>query len=559
LRIPNRRAVSTLTLIILMLCAAVFGAFISYLWVMAHFYLEPEDTVDLVITEVNFPVDHADYFDFTIMNPSHSPSGTNITEIYFTVYGEEDVHHVTKTDLGELPIFLERGTSKKIQCFKNWGQYAGKTITVHVSATNASGAVRSVITKFVKLEVQAYFNATENCKYFNVTVKNDENSAMNLTLTEISIDYASVENMTIDLPRIIAKGETLKFQCFFDWQGHGKPLIEVKTLEGYRAEIRKESPSIVILSVTNVTFNETNANEISITFFNSAESATLVDITDIVLTYDNGTEHPINGSLANPSFFPYYRLEKNKTVTFNCVWPWRNYRDRNVTITAYTKQGFMSASKTVKTPQPVIFKITELNFNLTNTEYFLVNVTNMPCSLQSINITQIKFNENVTELTPSFGKIPPGEERQFSCAFNWTSLRGENVTVTVYTADGLNISKSLILPSIELKISDELAFSKSTAGILYVNVTILNTVFSAQNVTIAQIIFETENATDVIDGTLTNPILLPDGYVLIVDANVTITCPWNWALYPNQDLTITMQIAEGVSVSQTFHIPESVP
>jgi len=567
LRISNQKAVSTLTLIILMLCSAVFGAFISYMLVIANFYLEPEDTVDLVITELNFPVDHADYFDVTIMNPSHSPSGTNITEIYFAVDGEEGVHPVTKTDLGELPIFLERGTSKIIRCFENWGQFAGKIITVHVSATKASGAVRSAETEYVKLDMEIEFDAAVSCKQFNVTIKNHPQSAINLTLTKVYINGETPENIVFlpnrenaTFPMGLPSSGNVSFQCFYGWESLVNPLIRVETSEGYYIEKRANATAIILLLITDVTFNETNTDEINSTILNSEVSRTLVDITDIVLTYGNGTEYKINGSLTDPSFSPYYRLEINETVTFgHCVWNWRNYRDENITITVYTRQGFKSVSKLVITPKPVIFKITELNFNLTNTEHFLVNVANTPCSLQSINVTQIKFNENVTELAPSFGKILPGEERQFSCAFNWTSLRGENVTVTVCTADGLNISKSLILPSIELKISDEIAFAKSTAGIPYVNITILNTVFSARNVTIIQIIFEAENATDNIDGTLTSPNLIPDGYVLIVDANVTITCPWNWILYPNQDLTIIVQTAEGFSISQTFQIPGLAP
>jgi hypothetical protein len=63
---PNKKAVSTLILIILMLCAAVLGGIIAYMSVIANFYLEPENTVGLVITEVYFTVDHADYFEVTI-------------------------------------------------------------------------------------------------------------------------------------------------------------------------------------------------------------------------------------------------------------------------------------------------------------------------------------------------------------------------------------------------------------------------------------------------------------------------------------------------------------
>lgn len=543
MRILDKKAVSTLTLIILMLCAAVFGAFISYMLVIANFYLEPENTADLVITEVNFPVDHADYFDITVINPSHSPYGTNITQTYFTVEGEEDIHYVRITDL-EPPIFLERGTSKTIRCFENWGQFAGKTITVHVSATNASGAVRSVGTEFVELKVQAYFNATESCKYFNVTAKNNAQSAINLTLIKVYFSDALVENVTIELPRNLQKGESIEFRCFVDWEGYPKPRIRVETTEGYNVEIEEEAPSLVGLWVTSVVFNETNPSEISMSFFNSPDSATLVDITDIVLTYDNGTEYYINGSLANPSL--PHPLEKNETITFNCVWPWRSYRDRDVTITAYTRQGFTSASKTVKTRQSVIFEITELNFNLTNTGYFLVNVTNMPCSLQSINVTQIKFNENITEMIPSFGEILAGKERRFSCAFNWTSFRGENVTVMVCTTDGLNKSESVTLPSTELKVIDA-NFETSVNGKRF-NVTVKNVKGSLLNVTVARIA--------VIFGNKTVYQSEGIGFPIEVSKNITLTFSWDWSLYENEEVTISVYTEEGFEAAAEFKVKE---
>lgn len=554
--LKEAKAVSTLLLILLMLCSAVFGAFIAYMWVMATFYLEPENTVDLVITEVNFPIDHADFFNLTVMNPSHSPSGTSITEIYFTVEGDDSTYNVTHTFPEELPIPLERASSKAIKCRSEpyWGEFAGKTITVHVFAVNASGAVRSAETEFVKLEVETCFNAAESCKRFNVTVKNNEQSAINLNLTEVYFDYEPVENMSVGLPRRISKGETLTFQCFVDWRGHAKPLIQVETLEGYRAEIRQNVSSVVILSVTDVIFNETDSNEISITFFNSVESATLVDITDIVLTYDNGTEYPV------PPFDPPYRVAKNQTLTINCVWNWANYRDRNVTITAYTKQGFTSLPETVKTPQSVIFRITELDFNLTKTECFLVTVRNMPCSLQSINITQIMFNENGTSFESRI--IPIRDLWQFNCTWNWTSFRGQNVTITVYTEDGLSISQSSTLPSVELKRNTcdfEDSGESATGTRYYLNLTVSNSEFSSINVTIIQIMVETENMTYTIDGTITNPIIDPDGYILIKGANVTIYCPWNWSLHGGQTVTITVYTAEGFQKSDTFQVPETAP
>jgi len=562
----NKKAVSTIILIILILCSAVFGALLSYMWVMGNFYLEPE-TVDLVITNVDFPVDHADYFYVIVMNPSHSPSGTNITEIYFTVEGDNKLYNVTNTSPESLPILLEKGTSKTIRCVpdENWGQFAGKTIAVHVSATNASGAEASAETKFVKLEVATSLNATVSCKQFNVTIRNNPQSAINLTLTNIEVDRVPIENASllpddqnVTFPINLFNGTSVSLRCLYNWEHFKDPKIRVETAEGYYAEASTNATATILLLITNVVFNETKPDELSITVSNSQYSSTPVDISDIVLTYRNGTQdqqYHINGTLTIPQFVPYYRLGIGNTTTFNhCIWNWTNYRDQNVTITVNVKQGFTPASETRKTPQPVVFKIKEVSFNLTDTSHFVLTVANMPCSLQNITIATIKVNETDVALNQT---VNIGEEEVFNCTFDWANLRGEEVNITAYTSDGLYaLPINITLPSVDLKILvNEHDFAKSAEGIPYVNVTIMNTHFSNRNVTITQIIFKTENTTATIDGALTNPVLVPNGYILAVNANVTILCPWNWTLYPNLDLTITVQTAEGFSISQTFQIP----
>jgi len=381
--LKNSKAFSTFTLILLLLCSVIFGAFIAYLWVMGNFYLEPENTVYLVITDANFPVDHADYFNLTIVNPSHSPSGANITKIYITVEGDDKIYSVENIQ-PELPIWIERGTSKTIKCLRNWGEFAGKLVTIHLSALNASGAVRTVETKFVGLELEVDFNASDSCKQFEMTVGNNPQSAINLTLTKIYVNGQVPENITmlpedenVTLPLNVSIGNSVSFRCFYDWENLVNPGVLVETLEGYYAEKTANATAKALLSITDVTFNETKPDEMSITIANSELSTTFADITDIILTYDNGTTYLINGSLTNPQDQLPFRLIINETVTFNCVWNWRNYRDRNVTITVQTRQGFTPVSISVKTPQSVVSKITDLNFNLTSTEYFLVNVTNM--------------------------------------------------------------------------------------------------------------------------------------------------------------------------------------
>jgi hypothetical protein len=564
--LSNKKAVSTIILIILLLCSFVVGALLSYMWVLSSFYLEPENITSLAITDVDFSADHADYFYITVMNPSNSPSKTNITEIYFTVKGENKTYQVDDTSPETLPITLERAASKTIKCLREWGEFAGNTITVHVSALDASGAVISVDTSLVTLTLKTEFNATVSCSQFNVTVTNSAKSAINLTLTNLYVNTVSVEDFknvsdgqNVTLPVDLPIGQSVSLQCLYDWNHLLNPSVRVETLEGYYTEAAANANASVLMSITNVAFNETNsnANEISITLSNSNGSSTALNINDIVLNYTSGNqsqEYHINGSYTSPSFVPYYTLGIGSTVTFDhCIWDWGNYRNQKVTITVNVTQGFTAVSETISTPQSLVFNITDLNFYLNDTDHFLAKISNMPVSLGDINVSEIMVNG--TDVVFGSQIIPIGEERIFNCTFDWRSFRGKIGNITVQLLDNETISESITLPIVDLKLLVDQSSFKPTEGIPYVpyvNITVVNSIFSNKTVNITQIIFKTENITNTIA-------LLPNGYILNVDSNVTILCPWNWVLYSNQNLTITVQTAEGFSISQTLQIPEPTP
>jgi hypothetical protein len=171
-----------------------------------------------------------------------------------------------------------------------------------------------------------------------------------------------------------------------------------------------------------------------------------------------------------------------------------------------------------------------------------VNVTNTPCSLQSINVTQIWLDENVTEITPSSWLISPGEESRFSCTFNWTSLRGENSAVTVCTAGGLNISKSITLPSVKLKIIN--ASFRTAAGNRYLSVTVENVKESLLDVTVARIVVSLENETVYESKGI--------GTLIEVGKNLTLTFSLNWSSYENEDVTISVYAEEGFEAAARF-------
>lgn len=559
--IRERKAVSTLIVILLILCSLIIGGLTSYVWVLSNYYLEPENKVQLTITDLNFAVDHANYFYMTVMNPSHSPSGTNITQIYYTVEGESNYHNVSVTEPETMPIRIERGTTKTLKCMTSWGEFAGKNITVHIVPLEGSGSSLSAQTKFVKLDIGTRFNATDSAKYFNVTVMNHENSAINLTLINVYFNYYTLiphENISISLPKTLENGTLVSFDCIYNWNNTIDPTILVETAQGYIAYVTANvSATANVAIMTPLAFNESDPSEFNVTVANFADSSTSVDITSFDLTYDNGTQYHISSAYTSPSL--PYRLNINSTGTIACKWNWTNYRDRNVTITANTKQGFVVPSKTVKTPSPVIFKIVAVDFNVTASGFFLVNVTNMPSSTKSINVTQINLNSNVTSFQPQNILVGVGETLQFNCTFDWTSLKGTTATVTVYIADGLLQANSTALPSVDLQLSEAIVFGTTPEGFKYVNITILNSAFSTREVTITQILFKTENRTDSIDGTTSNPQFAPTGYALSAGSSITMACIWNWTPYVGEDVTITVQTADGLTASRTFNIPSPPP
>jgi hypothetical protein len=543
------KAVSTLLAVLLILAAAILGGLVSYMWAISPFYATPNN-VSLAITSANFPVYHANYFDVTVLNPSYSPSGTNITSIYLNIAGEAGLFNVTETD-PPLPVSIDSGASTTIRCIFDWSSYAGSNITVNVSPVNGNGGFLTVQPAFVKLGASTYFNATESVEYFNMTVINDASSAINLTLSSVTIDSDPVSALSITLPRVLNKGGSVSFRCFYDWQGHPKPDVVAVTQEGYTAEVQRDVGASALLQVASVQFNETNPGQISVTLSSSPESATPVDIANITIVHGNVTD-VINGNLSNPPL--PYPLDMNSSITLNCAWNWADERYRNVSIgvTAFTNQGFVSQQGTFITPAKVAARIDQTEFDLEDTGHFTVNMTNMPYSLQTINVTGIYINQSSTGT--NFGLVAAGEQATFICNFNWSSFVGQNANIT--TQITYDVNNSLLLPfqaTVPYFRISNVTVSDFSLGNPYFNITVGNSGFSKTNANITQILIQTENTTQTIDGTISYPQISPQTpYPIAAGTEQTFTCPWNWSPYVGKTITVIVQTADGFQASYTL-------
>jgi hypothetical protein len=544
----NVKALSTIIWLILILCSIIFGALLSYIWVLGNYYAEPQGTINLVVTNATFPIDHADRFNITVLNTSNSIADANVTQIYVTPEGLSGIANVTDTSPEKLPIVIARGSTKTFECSANWGQFSGAKVIVHLVTPNATIQSPAIQTRIAALGVQSFFDPAISVRYFNASITNSASSAINLTVTNIFLDTTEINNTSPKLPQVLTPTESVLVQCFANWTGNSRPTVRVETQEGYFAQSTQNVSASVSLLITNVKFNLTdpNADEFNITLSNSADSAATVGLTNLVLTTKNNTHYTRTLN---------FTLQKNQTATKNIMWSWKNYRNENLTLIANTTQGFISNSYVVTTPVACVFDFTA-TFNLTDSGHYSVNVTNEPCSLQTINVTQITFNQNVTSQTPQFGTISNGKTSIFKAAWPWLSLRGRTATITVIVnnTNSLNSSRTITLPTVDLRLAAY--FFNSSLGIPCSNVTINNTILSDRSVTISQIIFTVNGTAFKVDGSLTSPSLSPNGYSLSSGPRgVTIVCPWNWNKYANQNVVITVQTNEGFTASKTFLIP----
>ncbi len=554
----NKKAVSTFILVILMLCSIIFGALISYLWVMASYYNMPEDTTLLIVTDAVFSVNNATYFNVTILNPSNSVSDVNITAIQLTVEGINEVYNVTETEpSGQLPFFIRRGTKQSFKCITNWSNVAGETVKIEPVAANVSTKSYSYTVPNVKLKLTPNFDITQSVEYFNLTIENSAELNMNLTISQVMVSGSAI-NTTPSIPYVLLPNQTEIFRCERNWEDlmGVNATVKVMTEEGYESAYTTDELLGAVLYVDEIKFDYEDTSYFNLTVSSSEYSTATPILSKINLTLQDNTTITLN---TNPplDIIPI-GVQSNQSLTLKCIWNWIEHRNETITVSVYTKQGFTTSNSTERTPPAVVWNITDVKFDLDYPECFLVNVTNMPCSLNEINVTSILLDGNATFMNPPHAVLANGTQAMLNCSISWGHLIGNNATVTVLIEDGSNVSRVVVVSSVGLKILGKPVISELHApelniNITYVNITIWNSNNSLKNVTITRITFETDNSTYEIDGSLTYPKLVPNGYVLEKGENVTVVCLWNWGSFLGFHLRVTVYTTEGYEISETWY------
>jgi len=554
------RAVSTILFILLLLCAAIIGALISYVWVIANYYNVPEGSTTLFTENAVFPVSNFSYFNLTILNPSYSASDVNITAFRVTVLDTNTTFDVNTTEYpSSLPYPLQKGVRQTFKCIDNWSNITGENIRIDSLPTNISTTSNIFAVPSVKLNLTPVFDSSQTVGNFSLTVQNPPESA-NLSISEIDVFSEMILNVTPSLPQPLQNNGSITFICNRNWEDlrYQNATITVRTTEGYVASYTTYTLQGATLQISDVKFDYTDPSYFNLTVSSSPSSTANPILSSVNLTRANQTFSlltipPLN--LATIYVLP--------NQTLKCLWNWNAIRSENVTINVYTKQNFTVPTETVQTPPPTVWNITEVKFDFDDPTQFSVNVTNMPCSVNGINITKIQLNGTDTTLNPKSAVLTNGNQTTFGCATNWTGFIGQSTTVTVFTADGASNSTVVTIPLAQLKILGSAPIygnlNDTTLNITspYLNVTISNSENSLLNVTISKIVLEAGNITQDLVPTILYPKATSGIYKINTNQTVTFVCYSDYTQYIVQPtitaITITIYTAQAIQASTTWH------
>ena len=568
LHISDKKAVSTLAFILLIIIAAIIGGVISYMFTIAAFIEIPKGTT-VTITGAYLDKENASSFRIGVLNPSYSTTNATITRIAIGANVASQLYDISETEPAiENGIVIPKGTVLNITCFKvrkddinfTWGmiaaEFAGQNITVHVFSSDAPAANMEVTLPSVKLEVtETDFDSTFSFRTFNATIMNAD-SEINLTINGMMISSNALrENETSPtLPQPIAINESIQFICNADWHDLINTTFTIYTEEEYIFSKDLQLPGVT--AIQNVRFNEGYTDYFNVTVSNLEESANYVNVTKIVGTLEDGT--PIE------RVYPSVGIAPNSTETFKFNWTWKEYRGKTISVTTYLLQDF-ETTLTITTPSPIIVKVLNEKevFSLKDRTHFNITLQNHPSSLEAVNITEIIVKEtgeviNDTKADPQlpYGPIAVDQIVPFYCnitSINWTKQAGENLTLIVdvianQTLEDYTFEFVFNLMPAELNITDVI---RTEIGVTkYLNITIKNMDYSLWNLTISKVKITLQNQTVLSEQTFSK-----DQVIINVNSETILLYVYDWIKYPPENITITVITVEGIEASWQGTVP----
>jgi hypothetical protein len=424
----------------------------------------------------------------------------------------------------------------------------------------AVGAIISylgVITTYYNMPENTTFLIVEdvvfpisNSTYFNVTVLNPSNSALDINITAIRMSVegtTEVVDVTNTEPALFALGRGTRqtFKCKRNWSAFAGENVRIEPIAaGASIESRTYAIPNVKLHITPV-FNPL----ISVEYFNVTIENPAASSINLTISYIDLLGIPLT-TKATPSL-PYV-LPSNKTEIFRCDYDWATLRGLNATVTVKTLEGY-EAVYTTDVLLGALLTIQEVKFGHVNTTYFNVTIKSSEDSTATATISRINLTLQegnvivINDTTPQIGSpselnsVLMNTSKTFTCFWDWTTYRDKNVTVNVYTNEGFVIAnKTVQTPPTVIWNVTGIQFDLDYTNRFSVNVT--NARGSLYNITVTQILLNKTSAS-------LNQTALQPGEESV------ITCVFDWKNFIVKNVTVSVIREDGSNINRTISIP----
>jgi hypothetical protein len=170
------------------------------------------------VKDVQFDLDHLDYFLINVTNAPVSLGGINITEVDFN----QNATSMT-------PVVISPANSSIVICSFNWTAFVGANVIVTAHAVygqNETTASQNMALPYLKVSNASFSDFPSGNPYVNLTVFDSQYSRFSDNVTQISVSTNSATSLidgTLAAPRIgsngypLAIGTEVTFVCPWDW------------------------------------------------------------------------------------------------------------------------------------------------------------------------------------------------------------------------------------------------------------------------------------------------------------------------------------------------------
>jgi hypothetical protein len=286
-------------------------------------------------------------FNVTVQNVKTSAEYATYVDITELAVNGETIENVTVGgESVSFPYFLNSSESVVFTCAWDWTNKQGESVTIAVYTSQGYMArISPTLPEPVILEITDVLFDPSNTSVLSVNIQNNETSPSFVSINKMSITMENETTVEISNvsplltpPFVLRPNSSETFILFWNWTYYRNQTVQVTahTLQGFTVQSAPElTPPLLILEITDIAFGPANTT-FNMTLLNSQFSIKSANITRITVTLENGTVVEI--VTVDPPL-PQV-LGRGESLTFTCTFEWFKYLGMNVTVIAYTEEGF---------------------------------------------------------------------------------------------------------------------------------------------------------------------------------------------------------------------------